>query len=186
MGKREDKNNSSGSDIPAGSVTANVSAAIRRMYQKLILRSQGRLGKWVIGLLTVRVTYQHVPNSHLCAQITRGIKSRESSFSSGRSRAIWALLVRSTRDGVYGTLAADTDTTTAEERQSVVMSNARIIFFSFDLVRCFLGEDGQEENKRRGIRELSTKSGLYTAGRALNHKARRTNSRVTKTGRMPP
>jgi hypothetical protein len=37
---------------------------------------------------------------------------------------------------VYGTLAADTDTTTVEERQSVAMSKERSIFFSYDLVRC--------------------------------------------------
>jgi hypothetical protein len=46
-------------------------------------------------------------------------------------------------------LMADTVTTTVEERESVAMSKARIIFISFDLVRCFL-VDGQE-NKRRGV-----------------------------------
>jgi hypothetical protein len=46
-----DKNNERESDIPAGSnasVTASVFTRARKRYQQLIIRSQGRLGKWII------------------------------------------------------------------------------------------------------------------------------------------
>jgi hypothetical protein len=77
-------------------------------------------------------TYQQALSQTRLHQKFRSATS--SLFSSGTSM-VWALLFRSAT--VYGTLAAVTDTTTVEERQSVAMSKERIIFLSFDLVWCF-------------------------------------------------
>ena len=77
-------------------------------------------------------TYQH---ASLHQRLQKKFRSAMSSLCSSGTSVVWALLFRSAR--VYGILAAVTDTTTVEERQSVAMSKEQIIFLSFDLVWCF-------------------------------------------------
>jgi hypothetical protein len=80
-------------------------------------------------------------------------------------------------------LMADTVTTTVEERESVAMSKARIIFISFDLVWCFR-VDGQGENKRRGVGNFLAifwwVGSWYSAELNIYHPAGRADLPVTK------